>query len=288
LLRRILISIAILVLVLTLVAAATPVAMGWTDPPVSGRQVAEQALAQARASNARDWAPELLRRAETTMRLNQADDQMQSHRLLPLRDYRVVRVGYDRAEHEARIAIAEAERRAADAEKVASAQLDSAEAAIASASEVLDAAGRQGDLHGRLARARACSTTKPSAAIQDGDYPYVTERASMAEAEAVGVVKQTTALMERYVDAGEVARWQRWIDDTVRWSKKTGEPAIVVSKDDHRLTLYENGQEVHTFPADIGVNNLSARCAPAITPRRKAATRSPPSAASARPRSTKR
>ena len=48
------------------------------------------------------------------MRLNRAAESMESHRLLPLRDYRVVRVGFDRAEKEARVAIAEAERRAAD------------------------------------------------------------------------------------------------------------------------------------------------------------------------------
>ena len=255
-LRRILISLAIVALLGLIAAAATPIVLGWTDPPVYARTVAEKALADARASTARDWAPELLRRAETSMRLNQAAELMESHRLLPLRDYRVVRIGFDRAEKEARVAIAEAERRAADSEKVASTQLELARVAIESAQDVLEAAGRQTDLRSRLARARLLYD-EARHRYDDGDYPYARARAGLAAAQAVGVINRTTAMMERYVDAGEVARWQRWIDETIKWSKRTGEPAIVVSKDDHHLTLYESGREVRTWPADIGLNNMT-------------------------------
>jgi hypothetical protein len=254
-LRRILITLATVALLAVIVAAATPVVLGWTTPPAHGRQAAERALAEARASEARDWAPELLRRAETTMRINRDADVLESHRLLPLRDFRVIGAGYDRAVEEARMAIDEAARRSADAEKLASDQLDRAESAIATAEAVLDAAGRQPDLRGRLARARLVYD-EAQLRYEDGDFRYAHDRAGLAEAQALGVTRQTTELMQRYVDAGEVARWRRWIDDTIRWSKRTGGPAIVVSKDDHRLTLYENGREVHTFPADIGLNNL--------------------------------
>jgi hypothetical protein len=237
------------------VAGATPVFLGWTDPPLDHRQAAERALAEARASEARDWAPELLRRAETTMRTNRDAEVLESHQLLPLRDYRVVRTGFDRAAMEARVAIAEALRRSAAADEVASEQLDRAESAIASAEEVLDAAGRQPELRGRLTRARLLYD-EARRRYEGGDFRYARERAELAETEAFGVTEKTTQLMGRYVDAGEVARWQRWIEDTVRWSKRTGQPAIVVSKDDHLLTLYEKGREVLTFPADLGINNL--------------------------------
>jgi L,D-peptidoglycan transpeptidase YkuD (ErfK/YbiS/YcfS/YnhG family) len=254
-LRRILITVAIVALLGLIVAAAIPIALGWTDPPVYTRTLAEKALAQARSSNAREWAPELLRRAETTMRLNQAAERLESHRLLPLRDYRVVLVGFERAEKEARAAIAEADRRAADADKVASKKLAEAGTAIASAQKVLDQAGRQVDLRARLARARLLYD-EARHRYDDGDFPYARDRATLAEAQAIGVIKRTTALMERYVDAGQVAQWQRWVDETIKWSKRTGEPAIVVSKDDHQVTLYEKGREVRTWPADLGLNNI--------------------------------
>jgi L,D-peptidoglycan transpeptidase YkuD (ErfK/YbiS/YcfS/YnhG family) len=254
-LRRILISLAILAVLALIVAAATPVVLGWTAPPVYGRQVAERALAEARASKARDWAPELLRRAEITMRLNLAEDSLQTHRLLPLRDYRVARVGFDRAVDEARTAILEADRRAAAAEKVAREQLDQTATTIDQADEVLEAAGRQPDLRLHFTRARLLYD-EAKLRYQGGDYPYARDRAAQAQEQAVTVLERTTAMMERYVDAGQVARWQRWIDDTVRWSKTTGDIAIVVSKDDHRLTVYENGLAVKAYPADIGLNNL--------------------------------
>jgi lipoprotein-anchoring transpeptidase ErfK/SrfK len=257
-LRRILLwSLGVAVIAL-LVACAIPVSLGWTTPPQYSRQAAETALAKARDSGAREWAPELLRRAETTMRLNLAEERMQSHRLLPRRDYRVARVGFGRVEHESAVATVEAIRRATSAKVVASEQLALAKEAVDDADEVLGAAGRQVDLRGRLARARILYQ-EAVLRFEGAEYPLAHERAALAEAQARGVVKRATAMMERYVDAGEVARWQKWMDETIHWSKRTGEPAIVVSKDDHRLTLYVKGQAVHTYPADIGTNNLSGK-----------------------------
>jgi L,D-peptidoglycan transpeptidase YkuD (ErfK/YbiS/YcfS/YnhG family) len=257
-LRRILFWLSILGVLALVVACSIPVFLGWTAPPEYARQVAERALAEARASDARQWAPELLRRAETTLRLNHAEESRQSHRLLPLRDYRVARAGFDRVEEQAKTAILEATRRAASAKEIAADELAQAEAAVSSAEAVLEAAGRQVDLRGRLARSRLLYE-EARLRFDDGDYPFALERARLAQEQARVVLQRATSMMERYVDANEVARWQRWIDETIRWSKQTGEPAIVVSKDDHRLTLYQDGREVHTFPADIGLNNLTGK-----------------------------
>ncbi|HVR28644.1 MAG TPA: L,D-transpeptidase [Thermoanaerobaculia bacterium] len=239
-------------------ACATPVLLGWTAPPAQARQAAESALGKARDAGARDWAPELLRRAETTMRLNLAEERRQSQRPLPLRDFSVARAGFGRVEREAATAKSEAARRASRAEVHAADQLASTAAALDEAAEVLAAVGLQVDLRGRLARARILFE-EARLRFAAGEYPLARDRAALAEAQARGVVGRATAMMERYVDAGEVARWQRWIDEAIRWSKRTGEPAIVVSKDDHRLTLYVEGRAVHTYPADIGLNNLTGK-----------------------------
>jgi hypothetical protein len=257
-LRRILFWSSILAVLALIVVGATPVVLGWTAPPEYGRVVAERALAEARVSGAREWAPELLRRAETTMKLNRAEESRQSHRLLPLRDFRVARAGFDRVEEQSQAAIMEARRRAVSAKGHAAEELKQAEATLRSAEAVLGAAGRQVDLRARLARARMLYQ-EARLRFDAGDYPFARERADLAGAQARGVLQRATGMMERYVDTGEVARWQRWIDETVRWSKKTGEPAIVVSKDDHRLTLYVQGRAVETYPADIGLNNLSGK-----------------------------
>ena len=256
--RRIAFWLSIVALFALVVACAIPVFLGWTAPPEYGRRVAERALAEARASGARDWAPELLRRAETTMRLNVAEETLQRHRLLPLRDFRVARDGFDRVQEQSGLAKLETARRASSAREIAAEQLAGAESAVASAQEVLGAARRQVDLRHRLARARILFE-EARLHFDAGDYPFARDRASLAEAQAHGVLAGATAKMERYVDAGEVARWRRWIDETIAWSKRTGEPAIVVSKDDHRLWLYVKGRAVRTYPADIGENNLNGK-----------------------------
>jgi hypothetical protein len=257
-LRRLLLWISLIVVLALVVACAIPVFVGWTAPADQELAVAEKALAEARSSGAREWAPELLRRAETTMTLNQTEVTKQRSRLLPLRDFRVARAGFARVETQARAAVAEAGRRATSAKGLAAEELEQAESVLASAESVLGAAGRQVDLRGRLARARLFYQ-EAVLRFEGGDYPFARERAALAQEQARSVIEGTTGLMERYVDAGEVARWQRWIDDTVGWSKRTGQPAIVVSKDDHRLTLYVKGRAVETYPADIGVNNLSGK-----------------------------
>jgi murein L,D-transpeptidase YafK len=58
----------------------------------------------------------------------------------------------------------------------------------------------------------------------------------------------------RYAEPGTVARWRRWIDDTVAWSRREGRVAIVVVKESHRLTLYHRGQPVATYNVDLGFN----------------------------------
>jgi L,D-peptidoglycan transpeptidase YkuD (ErfK/YbiS/YcfS/YnhG family) len=257
-LRRILFVLSLVVVLALIVASVLPVSLGWTTPPEYGRRTAERALAEARASGARDWAPELLARAETTMRLNLAEESLESHQLLPLRDFRVARDGFARVEAESRLAMLEATRRAFSAKEQAAEGLAQAGAAVDLAESVLGAAGRQVDLRGRLARARILHE-EARLRFEGGDYPYAEERAALAQEQAQEVLARATAMMERYVDADEVARWRSWIDDTVRWSKKTGQPAIVVSKDDHQLTLYVKGQAVDTYPADIGLNNLTGK-----------------------------
>ena len=256
--RRVLFWPLIVGVVALIVACATPVFLGWTAQPAYARQAAENALVKARDGAARNWAPELLRRAETTMRLNLAEERRQSQRLLPLRDFRVARAGFDRVRREAVIALGEAGGRSSQAKELAADHLTLAEAALDEAKEVLAAAGHQADLRGRLARARILFE-EARIRFGRGEYPFARDRAVLAEAQARGVVTRATSMMERYVDAGEVARWQRWIDDTIRWSRRTGAPAIVVSKDDHRLTLYLKGRAVHTYPADIGLNNLAGK-----------------------------
>lgn len=89
---------------------------------------------------------------------------------------------------------------------------------------------------------------------RDGEYEHTRVRAIEARRLALDVSGHATVIAARYTNADLVARWRRWADETVRWSQQTGRAAIVVSKADHRLTLYVAGRTVATYAADLGYN----------------------------------
>ena len=72
----------------------------------------------------------------------------------------------------------------------------------------------------------------------------------------------------RYADASLVSRWRRMVTETVAWSRNSGNPAIVVLKENHRLDLYDNGRIVRSYPADMGYRSVNdkLRSGDAATP----------------------
>lgn len=64
------------------------------------------------------------------------------------------------------------------------------------------------------------------------------------------------AQMRRYHDSTQLALWNQWAQDTVRWSRVTGGTAIVVLKTSRKLFLYRQGQVVADYPVDLGFSGL--------------------------------
>ena len=59
-------------------------------------------------------------------------------------------------------------------------------------------------------------------------------------------------IFARYTDHTVVATWQRWVAETVAESQRRGGMAIIVSKIDRRLYLYQGGKIVRTYSVAIG------------------------------------
>ncbi|WP_062483566.1 L,D-transpeptidase family protein [Candidatus Nitrospira inopinata] len=62
--------------------------------------------------------------------------------------------------------------------------------------------------------------------------------------------------LKRYADARQIARWQIMARQTVEWSRVHQSPAIIVSKVDRELLLYENGKIASSYPVRLGYNGL--------------------------------
>ena len=70
------------------------------------------------------------------------------------------------------------------------------------------------------------------------------------------VEEHMLAQLRRYLDPTQLALWNQWANDTIRWSTTTGGPAIIVLKASRRLLLYRQGQIVAEYPADLGFSGL--------------------------------
>jgi hypothetical protein len=65
------------------------------------------------------------------------------------------------------------------------------------------------------------------------------------------------SLLARYADDGQVAKWRKWADDTVRESKRRGRPAIVVNKLERTLTVFRSGRVTAVYEIGLGRCGLS-------------------------------
>ena len=121
---------------------------------------------------------------------------------------------------------------------------------------------------GRRSRRRACTSARAtSAALPPGRatpriWPH---RCATTPRQVAG----------RYADAETLARWRRWKEETIAWSRREGRAAIVVAKEAHLLTLFVRGsarEDLHGRPrASTGSPTRRAR---ATTRRPRAATTS--------------
>lgn len=76
----------------------------------------------------------------------------------------------------------------------------------------------------------------------------------------LGDAQETLApIFTRYTDQTQIAKWRRWVEETVSESRNRGSVAIVVSKIDRRLILYQTGSLFKSYPIAIGRNGSSSK-----------------------------
>ncbi len=76
-----------------------------------------------------------------------------------------------------------------------------------------------------------------------------------------GVIKEAEGtclkFLVRYQDAGQIEKWRRLAEETVRESRTKGTTAILVIKLEKRMIVYKKGDAVAEFDVGLGFNGLS-------------------------------
>ena len=214
---------------------------------------ARAAIRAARTADATIWAPNELQDAERASREALTAQRTEEVRIWPIPAVGPVVAGYGAAEGFARAATAIAQERRARASAAAASQIEAAHTLV-SASEALASKLRVGkERRGLLAAARL-AVEEARVYQRAGDYRHATVRALRAKELTAQVRDHAATVVARYADPDTVARWRRWKEETIGWSRRQGRAAIVVFKEAHLLTLYVRGEPVGTYAIDLGFN----------------------------------
>lgn len=252
--RRWKLPVAILALVLavcTWIVASDRGGRG--TPPRHSESAARLAYQSALDARAEEWAPVELGEAEQRLEQARRERTRQAGRLPFFRDFREAREGFRLADSLSQVTENLARTRYQEAADLAQTQLR----------EIQNAQLQVKSLHYRVRpdAANARSLRRATQLLRDAEAAvtnedFVEARALTARAEVVLKEARGSALSvaSRFVDAELVERWRGWIDETLAWSARTGDYAIVVYKEKNQLVLYRDGREVRNFHADMGSN----------------------------------
>jgi hypothetical protein len=97
------------------------------------------------------------------------------------------------------------------------------------------------------------------AAGRRGDLGAATTELESAGRDLAAVEERLSAHHARLRDPVLLARWQRWVDETVAASRAEGSRAVVVEKLERRCELLDGGRIVASWPAELGRNGLAAK-----------------------------
>jgi lipoprotein-anchoring transpeptidase ErfK/SrfK len=216
-------------------------------------RTATAAVKEARGADAMTWAPGELASAERALRDGLSAQRVQETRLWPVPDAARVGAAYADAERSARQAAALARDRHTAAVRTTASMIEKAAGAVAATADVASSIRLDRDRRSLLARADL-ALAEARVYQREGDLGVATARARAAIDLAGQVRDHAAAVAARYADAETLARWRRWKDDTIAWSRREGRAAIVVVKEAHLLTLFVRGEPVKTYRADLGFN----------------------------------
>jgi lipoprotein-anchoring transpeptidase ErfK/SrfK len=214
---------------------------------------ARLALRDARQAGASTWAPNELQDAERASREALAARRIQEVRLWPIPAADEVVGAFAEAERVARETKAAAQERRVRASAMATTQIQVVDRLV-SASEALALKLRVGKERRSLLAAARLAVEEARVYQRAGDYRNATIRALRARDLNAQVQDHAAAAVARYADPTTVARWRRWKDETIAWSRREGRAAIVVFKEAHLLTLFVRGSAVGTYKIDLGFN----------------------------------
>ncbi len=249
--RRWKIIITLCVLGVLAAAAATVAMITAEEPPVAAYEKARISVSHARKAGASQYAPNILRGAESRLEEARFAWQMENLKWSPRRNFAKTR----------KLSL-DALRRAELAERRGIAVRDSLKSFSSSrisrvASEVqafwsyYDDVPIKGSLRRAVVKAEVLVKESRSA-FGRGDYIKATSRIQEADRLIDHAAKSSEKFLVDYM--ANLSQWRQWAKETISWSASAGAVAIVVDKMGRSCKVYRSGRLSAEYPIELGAN----------------------------------
>lgn len=218
-------------------------------PPLGAYEKARLAMSGARHAEAEIYAPELLQRAELHWERAGELWQQESRKWRHQRRFRTATIATIRAARLADSAATVASARKDSLQLLAATGISLVREKIAALQEQfgkmpLRANVRERFIMGELA------VIESELAYQRNDFVYAIARYRQAAAKVGSAGDEAAQMLHAYL--ANLPKWQKWVAETIAWSKQQKEPVIIVDKIAARSHIYKDGELLAEFPVELG------------------------------------
>ncbi|RJQ55026.1 MAG: hypothetical protein C4526_04315 [Nitrospiraceae bacterium] len=113
---------------------------------------------------------------------------------------------------------------------------------------------------GRLSRRQLMSAEllldEAQRLTEKGKYPEAEKKLRIIPVYIASAQEVISPVLSRYADKGQIAKWRKWVNETIEASKEKGICSIFVSKIDRKLVVYKNGVSYKTYSIGLGKNGF--------------------------------
>jgi len=257
--KRHLVRIRLLVIIGIIIITAVTVTtsfMNAAEPPVWLLQSAKGAVESAHRAGALRYSEKAYRNAEALVNRGWMEMARQNGRLAPFRNYDKADSLLLLAVKTASDAATQARTYAANVQALALRERDDLRDELASWEEALN-----GSL-AKLSLARYYSSAEfalqtADRLMQTGEYEEARESMTAAQ---MWMKRLGESLRQNDNDeAGKLAAWRRWVQETVDDSRANGSYAVIVDKAKHKTYLLKAGNVIHTYNCNLGYNSAQQK-----------------------------
>jgi len=221
------------------------------EPPVGAYDRARIAVSHARKAGAGQFAPNILRGAESRLEEARFAWQMENLRWSPRRNFTKTRnLSLDairRAQLAERRGIAVRD----SLKSFSSSRISQVGSEIQAFWSYYDDVPIKGSLRRNVVKAEVLFKESQSA-FKRGDYIKATAKVQEASRLIDHAATSSEKFLEDYM--ANLSQWRTWARETIAWSASTGGVAIVVDKVGRSCKVYRSGRLSAEYPVELGAN----------------------------------